>query len=39
MLPKSREFSEGRKVLTVYLRKGMRWSDGAPFTALTMACQ
>ena len=27
------EFSEGRKVLTVYLRKGMRWSDGAPFTA------
>ncbi|MGQ9632382.1 MAG: ABC transporter substrate-binding protein [bacterium] len=27
------EFTEGGKVLTLYLREGMRWSDGAPFTA------
>jgi peptide/nickel transport system substrate-binding protein len=27
------EFSDGDKVLTLQLRRGMRWSDGAPFTA------
>jgi len=27
------EISDGGKVYTFYLRKGMRWSDGAPFTA------
>jgi len=26
------EYSKDKKSLTVYLRKGMRWSDGAPFT-------
>ncbi len=27
------EFSEDDRVLTLRLRRGMRWSDGAPFTA------
>lgn len=27
------EFSEGNRVFTIYLRKGHKWSDGAPFTA------
>ena len=27
------EVSDGGKTLTFFLRKGMRWSDGAPFTA------
>jgi len=27
------EFSDGGKVLTLFLREGTRWSDGAPFTA------
>jgi len=27
------EFSDDYRVLTLYLRKGVRWSDGAPFTA------
>ncbi|MGQ9630561.1 MAG: ABC transporter substrate-binding protein [bacterium] len=27
------EFSKDKKTLTMYLRKGMRWSDGHPFTA------
>lgn len=27
------ELSDGDKVLTLHLRRGMRWSDGAPFTA------
>ncbi|MGC8972295.1 MAG: ABC transporter substrate-binding protein [bacterium] len=27
------KFTDGGKTLTIYLRKGMRWSDGAPFTA------
>ena len=32
-IAKDYKFSEDGKVLTLYLRKGMRWSDGAPFTA------
>jgi len=32
-IAKDWDFSEDYKTLTVYLRKGMRWSDGAPFTA------
>lgn len=32
-IAKKWEFSEGNRVLTVYLRKGMRWSDGEPFNA------
>lgn len=32
-IAKGYEFSEGGKVLTIYLRKGMKWSDGAPFSA------
>ena len=27
------EFSDDYRVLTLYLRKGVRWSDGEPFTA------
>ncbi len=27
------EFSEDGKSITIYLREGMKWSDGAPFTA------
>ncbi len=32
-IAKGYEFSKDGKVLTIYLRKGMKWSDGAPFTA------
>ncbi len=32
-MAKSYEFSEDKKTLTIHFRKGMRWSDGAPFTA------
>lgn len=32
-IAKDWEYSEGGKTLTLYLRKGMKWSDGAPFTA------
>jgi len=27
------EFSEDKKSITIYLREGMKWSDGVPFTA------
>ena len=27
------ELSQGGRVVTLFLRRGMRWSDGAPFTA------
>src|SRR5205807_5376829 len=27
------ELSDGNRVLTLHLRAGMKWSDGAPFTA------
>ncbi len=30
---KSYDISDDGRVLTFYLRKGMKWSDGAPFTA------
>jgi peptide/nickel transport system substrate-binding protein len=30
---KSWEVADGGKTFTFYLRKGMKWSDGAPFTA------
>jgi peptide/nickel transport system substrate-binding protein len=30
---KSWKFSDGDKTLTIQLRRGMKWSDGAPFTA------
>lgn len=32
-LAESYEFSKDKKAFTLHLRKGMRWSDGAPFTA------
>jgi len=32
-LVKDWEFSEDKKTLTLYLRKGIKWSDGEPFTA------
>ncbi len=32
-IAKDWKFSQGGKVLTIYLREGMKWSDGAPFTA------
>jgi len=31
-LAKSWEWSDGGKTLTLHLRKGLKWSDGAPFT-------
>lgn len=31
-LVKSWKFTDGGKTLTLYLRRGIRWSDGAPFT-------
>jgi len=31
-LAKSWEWSDGGKALTLHLRKGLKWSDGAPFT-------
>jgi len=32
-LAKKWEFSKDGKTLTIYLRKGIKWSDGVPFTA------
>lgn len=32
-IAKGYEFSDGDKVMTLHLRRGMRWSDGALFTA------
>lgn len=32
-LAKGWKFSEDNKTFTLYLRKGMKWSDGVPFTA------
>lgn len=32
-IAKGYDFSKDGKVLTLHLRKGMKWSDGAPFTA------
>jgi peptide/nickel transport system substrate-binding protein len=32
-MAKSWKFTDGGKTLTLYLRKGIRWSDGEPFTA------
>lgn len=32
-IAKSWKYSSDGKVLTIYLREGMKWSDGAPFTA------
>jgi len=32
-IAKDWEYSEDGKTLTLYLRKGMKWSDGVPFTA------
>ena len=32
-IAKGWKFSEDNKTFTLYLRKGMKWSDGAPFTA------
>ena len=31
---KSWQFSDGDKTLTIHLRRGMKWSDGKPFTAV-----
>ena len=30
---KAWQFSDGDKTLTIHLRRGMKWSDGKPFTA------
>lgn len=30
---KAWEFTDNGKAITIYLRRGMKWSDGAPFTA------
>lgn len=38
-IAKSWKLSEDAKILTLYLRKGMRWSDGYPFTADDMLFQ
>jgi len=32
-IAKGWEFSEDKKTFTLYLRKGMKWSDGHPYTA------
>ncbi|HZC73851.1 MAG TPA: ABC transporter substrate-binding protein [Jatrophihabitans sp.] len=32
-LAKGYEFSSDNKVMTLHLRRGMKWSDGSPFTA------
>jgi len=32
-IAKGYEYSEDMKTFTIYLRKGLKWSDGAPFTA------
>ncbi|HXH10732.1 MAG TPA: ABC transporter substrate-binding protein [Alphaproteobacteria bacterium] len=32
-IAKGYEFGDGGRTLTVHLRRGMRWSDGQPFTA------
>jgi len=32
-IAKGWDFSEDMKTLTIYLRKGMKWSDGEPYTA------
>jgi peptide/nickel transport system substrate-binding protein len=32
-IARSYELSDGDKVLTLHLRRGMKWSDGKPFTA------
>jgi len=32
-IAKSWKFTDGGKTLTLYLRKGIKWSDGEPFTA------
>ena len=32
-IAKDWKFSDGGKTFTLYLRKGMKWSDGVPFTA------
>ena len=32
-IAKAYEFSEDKKVFTLYLRKGLKWSDGHPATA------
>lgn len=32
-IAKGWEYSKDRKTFTIYLRKGLKWSDGAPFTA------
>jgi peptide/nickel transport system substrate-binding protein len=36
-LAESHEYSDDAKELTVYLRKGVEWSDGEPFTANDIA--
>ncbi len=32
-IAKSWKYTDGGKTLTIYLRKGIKWSDGVPFTA------